>query len=205
MYRLFGMSGSGNCHKVRLLLEQLGLDYRWQEVDVVGGATREPAFLALNPNGRVPLLELEPGVLLPESNAILCYLADGTPLWPTERLARARTLQWLFFEQYTHEPAIAVARFICKFLPPDHPRRHELPRLLDRGHAALDVMEQHLSTQPFFVGDRYSIADLGLFPYTRAADEGGFDLARYPAIGAWFARVEAQPGFVAMERSGAPP
>lgn len=198
MYNVFGMSLSGNCYKVKLLLEQLGTPYTWDEVDVLGGATRQPEFLARNANGRVPLLEIEPGCYLPESNAILCYLADGTPLWPAAKLAHAQTLQWLFFEQYSHEPAIAVARFICRFLPAEHPRRAELPRLLERGYQALDVMEQHLQAHTFFVAERYTIADIALFAYTHVAAEAGFELARFPALGAWLQRVAAQPHFFPM-------
>jgi len=198
MLTVYGMSQSGNCHKLRLLLEQLRLPYAWYEVDILKGESRTDAFLAMNPNGRVPVLEIEPGVFLPESNAILCYLADGTWLWPADRLLRARTLSWLFFEQYSHEPFIAVARFICRFLPADSPRRAELPRLRDRGYQALDVMERHLAAEGYFVGGAYSIADIALYAYTHVAGEGGFDLAGYPAISAWLKRVEAQPRHSAM-------
>ena len=193
MLTVHGMSQSGNCHKVRLLLDQLALDYEWREIDILRGESRTDAFLTMNPNGRVPVLEIEPGVFLPESNAILCYLADGTRLWPQERLMRARTLSWMFFEQYSHEPYVAVARFICRFLPADNPRRSELPRLLERGYEALDVMERHLAAEPFFVGGSYSIADIALYAYTHVAHEGGFDLGDYTAISAWLNRVAAQP------------
>lgn len=198
MYKLYGMSFSGNCYKAKLLLEQLGLAYQWIEVDVMNGGTRQPDFLAMNPNGKVPTLQLESGEYLAESNAILCYLADGTRYWPEERLARAQTLQWLFFEQYSHEPYIAVARFICRFLPEEHPRRAELPRLLERGHQALAVMERHLRQREFFVGNEYTIADIALFAYTHAAADGGFDLGRYPAINGWLARVRGTAKFTAM-------
>jgi glutathione S-transferase len=198
LFTVFGMSASGNCYKVKLMLEQLGAPYRWEEVDGLNGATRTPNFLAMNANGRAPVLEIEPGRYLPESNAILCYLADGTPFWPSARLERAQTLQWMFFEQYSHEPYVAVARFICKFLPADHPRRAELPRLHERGYQALRVMEQHLAQRKFFVGERYSIADLALFAYTHCAADGGFDLSRFPAINAWLAQVRNQPAFVEL-------
>ena len=198
MYTVYGMKTSGNCYKVQLLLEQLGVPYHWEEVDIMTGITRKPGFLAKNPNGRVPTLEIEPGVFLPESNAILCYLAEGTPFWPAERLARAQALQWMFFEQYSHEPYVAVARFICKFLPADHPRHAELPRVRERGHQALAVMEKHLAQQPFFVDGAYSIADIALFAYTHAAEDGGIDLAGYPAINQWIVRVKAQPRYVPM-------
>ena len=196
MYKVFGMSTSGNCYKIKLLLEQLGVEYQWEEVDILSGATRQPAFLAMNPNGKVPTLEIEPGHYLAESNAILCYLADGSPFWPTERLSRAEALQWMFFEQYSHEPYIAVARFICKFLPVDHARRAELPRLHERGNQALAVMEQHLDRHSFFVKNTYSVADIALFAYTHVAADGGFNLKNFPAVTAWMERIKAQPKFV---------
>jgi glutathione S-transferase len=202
---VYGMSSSGNCYKVRLLLEQLAAPYEWIEIDTRSGRTRSPEFLASNPNGRVPLLELDPGRYLPESGAILYCLAEATAFWPQGRLERAEVLQWMFFEQYSHEPYIAVARFICAFLPPDHARRQELPRLHERGAAALAIMERHLAQRRFFVADTYSIADIALYAYTHAAGEGGFDLAAYPAIRAWIARIEAQPRFVRMPAAPPPP
>ncbi|HZM35130.1 MAG TPA: glutathione S-transferase family protein [Burkholderiales bacterium] len=198
MFTVYGMSDSGNCYKVRLALEQLDLPYRWVEVDSSKGETRTPAFLAMNPNGKVPTLALEGGGYLPESNAILHYLAEGTPLLPGDRLGRARALQWMFFEQYSHEPYIAVSRFILRYLPADTPRRAELPRLQERGRQALAVMERHLGAHPFFAGPAYSIADIALFAYTHCAADGGFDLAGYPAIEAWLDRVRGQPRFVAL-------
>jgi glutathione S-transferase len=196
MVTVYGMSDSGNCYKVKLLLEQLGAPYRWVEVDVLNAETRGAEFLARNPNGRVPLLEYEPGRYLPESDAILYYLAEGTRFWPAERLARAQVLQWMFFEQYSHEPCIAVARFIRKFLPADTPRLAEMPRLIERGDQALAVMEQHLAVRRFFVDEAYTVADIALYAYTHAAGDGGFDLSRYPSVTAWLRRVEAQPGYV---------
>jgi glutathione S-transferase len=196
MLTVYGMRASGNCYKVELLLRQLGVAFRWVEVNSAAGETRTPEFLAMNANGRVPLLQLQNGEFLAESNAILCYLADGSTLLPGDRLQRARALQWMFFEQYSHEPYIAVARFICGWLPADHPRRLELPRLHERGYAALDVMEKHLQEQPFFVASGYSVADIALFAYTHAAAAGGFELERYPNILAWLQRVRATPGFV---------
>jgi glutathione S-transferase len=198
MYRLYGMSASGNCHKVKLLLEQLREPYEWREVDIFQGGSRTPEYLAMNPNGRVPLLQIDAGTWLPESNAILFYLAEGTPFLPADRLQRAQVLQWMFFEQYSHEPYVAVARLICGYLPPDHERRAELPRLRERSHQALKVMEQHLAQRAFFVGERYSIADIALFAYTHVADTGGIELAPYPAIRRWIDGVCAQPFFVAM-------
>jgi glutathione S-transferase len=198
MIRIYGMSSSGNCYKVRLLCEQLALPYDWTEVDTRSGMTRTEAFLAMNPNGRVPVLELESGRFLAESDAILYYLAADSALWPRERLAQSQALQWMFFEQYSHEPYIAVARFICTTLAPEHPRRADLPRLRERGDQALGVMEQQLTRDDFFVAGRYSIADIALYAYTHAAGDGGFELARYPAVCAWLARVQAQPRFVPM-------
>ena len=198
MLKVYGTSSSGNCYKIKLLLEQLGRPYEWKEIDIMQGSTRTADFLAMNPNGKVPTLEIEPGVFLSESNAILHYIAEDTAFLPSEKLARAQVLQWLFFEQYSHEPYIAVARFICKFLPADHPRRAELPRLLERGNQALAVMETHLATRSFFVDERYSIADIALFAYTHEADVGGFELSRYPAVSRWLERVTKQPRFFPM-------
>ncbi|MGH8372686.1 MAG: glutathione S-transferase family protein [Gammaproteobacteria bacterium] len=196
MYVVYGMRASGNCYKVLLLLEQLQLPYRWVEVNSARGETRTPEFLARNPNGKIPLLEVEPGKYLSESNAILCYLAEGSGLLPATRWQRAQALQWMFFEQYSHEPYIAVARYIMKYLPADDPRTAELPRLREKGYQALAVMEQHLQQQPYFAGLAYSVADIALFAYTHTAAEGGFDLASYPAIRDWLDRVRAQAGFV---------
>jgi glutathione S-transferase len=198
MHVVYGNSDSGNCYKVKLALEQLALPYRWVETDSVAGATRTPEFLAKNPNGKVPLLELEDGSFLPESNAILWYLAEDTELAPAGRLGRARALHWMFFEQYSHEPCVAVARSIMRYLPPDSPRRAELPRLRERGHQALAVMERHLARERYFVDEVYSIADIALFAYTHCAEDGGIELAPYPAIRAWLERVRLQPRFVAM-------
>ena len=198
MLTVYGMADSGNCYKVRLALEQLQLPYRWVEVDSTKGGTRTAEFLAMNPNGKVPTLQLENGAFLPESNAILSYLAEGTPLYPAGRLGRARGLQWMFFEQYSHEPYVAVARYIRRYLPEDSPRRAELPRLQDRGHQALGVMEQHLAREPYFAGGGYSIADIALYAYTHCAADGGFDLSRFPAVNAWLARVRAQPRHAPM-------
>ena len=196
---VYGYSPSGNCHKVRLLLEQLGRSCRWVEVDSAHGETRTPDFLAKNPNGRVPMLELGDGRILVESNAILCYLAEGTKYLPADPWQRAQALAWMFFEQYSHEPYIAVARFIRGWTELDSPRRTaELPRCLERGHAALAVMEQHLAKHDWFTGPEYGVADIALFAYTDVAGHGGFDLSAYPALRGWLARVRATPGFAAM-------
>jgi glutathione S-transferase len=193
-----GFSTSGNCHKVRLLLEQLGRDYRWIEVDSSAGETQMPEFLAKNPNGKVPMIELDDGRVMVESNAILCWLADGTPYLPTDAWQKAQALSWMFFEQYSHEPYIAVARFIRGWTSADSPRRAELPKCHERGHHALAVMERHLTMQSWFTGSGYGVADITLFAYTDVAGDGGFDLAPYPAIRDWLARVRNTPGFVPM-------
>jgi glutathione S-transferase len=198
MFTVYGMASSGNCYKVMLALEQLALPYRWVEIDSSRGGTRTADFLSMNPNGKVPTLALEDGTFLPESNAILCYLAEASRLLPAERLGRARVLQWMFFEQYSHEPYIAVVRFILHYLPPDSPRRAELPRLLERGNQALAVMEQHLQREPYFAAGRYSVADIALFAYTHSAGDFGFDLKKYPAVASWLDRVRSQPRFVPL-------
>jgi len=196
MITVYGMKTSGNCYKVQLLLEELGRPYRWIEVDSAAGETRTADYLSKNPNGKVPLLELDDGRRLAESNAILCYLAEGSPLLPADPWQRAQCLQWLFFEQYSHEPFIAVARFICLWLDEQHPRRAELPRLRERGYQALAVMEKHLAANAWFSARSYGVADIALFGYTHCANEGGFDLGAYPAVLAWLDRVRAKPGFV---------
>jgi glutathione S-transferase len=195
---VYGYSPSGNCHKVRLLLEQLGRAYHWIETDSSAGATRTPAYLAMNPNGKVPAIRREDGRVLTESNAILFWLAEGTPFLPVDPWQRAQALSWMFFEQYSHEPYIAVARFIRGWTAPDSPRRTELPRLRERGDLALAVMERHLSAETWFSGPDYGIADIALFAYTDVAADGGFDLNRYPRLQGWLARVRATPSFVPM-------
>lgn len=199
MLTIYGMKASGNCYKVQLLLEILARPYRWVDVNSAAGETRTPAYLAKNPNGKVPLLETETGQYLPESNAILCYIASDTALFPKDKWHQANVLQWLFFEQYSHEPYIAVARYIKKYLPETHERRADLPRLLERGYQALDVMEKHLAEHVFLVTSGFSIADIALFAYTHDAATGGFDLSRYPHLQNWLERVRSQPGFVVQE------
>ncbi len=198
MTTVHGMSASGNCHKVRMLLEHMGRPYRWAEVDSAHGATRTPEYLAINPNGKVPVLELDDGRVLVESNAILFYLAEGTRYLPEDPWQRAQALSWMFFEQYSHEPNIAVARFIRGWTPLDSPRRAQLPALLERGHQALAVMEIHLRAAEWFTGAYYGIADMALFCYTDCAADGGFQLERYPALVGWLERVRATPRFLAM-------
>jgi glutathione S-transferase len=196
MLTLYDYLDSGNGFKLRLLLSQLEIPYRLVELDIMRGETRTPEFLARNPNGRIPTVQLEDGTFLTESDAILWYFADGTPFLPSERIARAQVLQWMFFEQYSHEPYIATTRFILRHLPSDSPRRAEITDRKKRGHDALDVMEKHLATRRYFVGDRYSIADIALYAYTHVADQGTFDLTRYPNVLAWLGRVKDQPNYV---------
>ena len=196
MLRLYDDPISGNGYKVRLVLTQLGVPFEYVTLDIVKSETRTPAFLAKNPNGRIPTLRLEDGTHLAESNAIAWYLAEGTKLAPQDRLARGQTLQWMFFEQYSHEPYIAVARFWKHVATVTEEAQRRMPELMKRGYAALGVMEQHLARRSFFVGERYGLADIALYAYTHVADEGGFDLAPYPAIRSWLARVAAQPNHI---------
>ena len=198
MPRLYDYLDSGNGYKIRLLFALLQRPYSWTELDIMKGETRTPQFLAKNANGRIPTLELDDGTFLAESDAILWYLAEGTPFIPADRVGRARVLQWMFFEQYSHEPFVATPRYICRHFPADHPRRAELPARLEKGHAALKVMEGHLATRQFFVNDRYSIADIALYAYTHVAPDGGLDLAPYPKVREWLARVAAQPHYVQL-------
>lgn len=193
MLTLYDSMSSGNCYKVRLLLRQLGRSFQSFELDIDRSETRSAAFLAKNPNGRVPALELADGRVLAESGAILWYLAEGSPFIPADPFVRAQMLQWMFFEQYSHEPYVAVARFIKLHCPAGGPRDAELPACYEKGAAAFAVMEAHLAKRAFFAGESYSIADIALYAYSHVAEEGGFDLSPYPAIAAWFARVRAQP------------
>jgi glutathione S-transferase len=193
MMRLYHMQSSGNCYKVRLAAHQLDLALELIEVDILGGETRRAPFLARNPNGRVPLLELDDGRCLPESSAILFYLAEGTPLLPADRFTRAQALQWMCFEQYSHEPFIAVARFWWSLKPGGREtKKHQFSEWHDKGHAALKVMDEHLANHDFFAG-AYSIADIALYAYTHVAHEGAFDLARYKALNTWLRRVAREP------------
>jgi glutathione S-transferase len=200
MLTVYDFTGSGNGYKTWLLLSQLGVPYKRVERDILKGETRTPEFLKKNPNGRIPTLELEDGTFLFESGAILWYLAEGTKFAPTDRLERAQTLQWMFFEQYSHEPYVAVARFWKHFFDKLTPQQEAaLPDIMKKGYAALDVMERHLEGRDFFVGKRYGLADISLYGYTHVAHEGGFELARYPRITAWLARIAAQPNHIAID------
>jgi len=200
---LHQMQDSGNCYKVRLAARQLGIAITLKEYPLHGGETRKPEFLAKNPNGRVPLLELEDGRTLPESCAILWYLAEGTKLVPESKWDRAQALQWMFFEQYSHEPYVAVARFWLHYAPKAElaKKQHLVGEWHDKGNAALGVMNTHLTKHDWFAGPNYSIADISLYGYTHCAAEGGFNLADYPAVTKWLARVARQPGHIPLEES----
>ena len=196
MYKVYGDVNSGNCYKITLLLTQLEQPFQWIPVDILKQETRTPEFLDKNPNGRIPVLEWEEGQFLWESNAIMYFLSERTQFFPSDKLKRAQVLQWLFFEQYSHEPYIATSRYLIRYLNGAEKYKEVLAEKRPKGYAALDVMEKHLSKYPFFVGDKYSIADIGLYAYTHVADEGGFDLSDYPAILAWFKRIESQPHYI---------
>jgi glutathione S-transferase len=187
---------SGNCYKVRLLLAHLGVPYERLELDVIDRSDRREVLGELNPGLRVPTLVLDDGRPLGESGAILAYLADGTPYLPDDRYERAQVLQWMFFEQYSHEPYVAVVRFWVALSPDRAPEEEEVEAKRRGGYAALEAMERHLATREFFAAGRYTIADIALYGYTHVAHEGGFDLSPYPAVLAWLDRVAAQPGHV---------
>ena len=197
--KIYGDHRSGNCYKLELLCALLDLDYEWQTVDIMRGDTRTPDFLARNPNAKVPLLELDDGRCLAESNAILLFLAEGSRLVPTEPFSRARMLQWLFFEQYSHEPYIAVARFIALYLGLPEERRADYLSKQAGGYKALDVMETQLQNSPYLVADEPSLADIALYAYPHVAADGGFELTGYPAITTWLRRIESLPGYQPMK------
>ena len=196
---VYGDSRSGNCYKIQLLLSILGKQVDWEEVDILKGATQTPAFLQKNPNGKIPLLEMEDGRTLSESNAILNFLAEGSALIPRSSFDLAKMLQWQFFEQYSHEPYIAVARFINLYLGLPEERKAEYAAKQAGGHKALAVMEEQLSRTPFLTGSQLSLADISLYAYTHVAHEGGFDLTAYPAVNNWLNLVEDHKGYTPMK------
>ena len=197
--KVYGDSRSGNCYKVKLACAELGIVYEWQEVDIMAGDTRTPEFLAMNPNGKIPVLALPNDRYLAESNAIIAYLADGTRLLGRDAFERAQVLQWMFFEQYSHEPNIATARFVVKYLGNPPERAQWLEERRKAGYKALGVMEQVLADAPFMVGEDFTLADVSLFAYTHVAHEGGFDLGGYPAIRGWIERIRERPRFLPMD------
>ena len=198
MLTLYSTQTSGNSYKVRLMLAMLGRPFRLVEVDIFAGENRTPEFLAMNPEGRVPLLDVD-GRLLAESNAILFFLAEGSRFLPADPLDRAETLRWMFFEQHSHEPGIAAARFWLKQVRGGRElRAHDVDRWMEEGYAALKVMERHLAGRRYFVGDALTIADLALYAHTHVVEEGDFSLATFPAIRGWLDRVAGEPGHVDM-------
>lgn len=198
MYKVYGDYRSGNCYKIKLMLHLRGIAYEWIPIDILKDETQSEAFLAKNPNGKIPVLELEDGTCLWESNAILNFLADGSEFLPSEPRLRTQVLQWQFFEQYSHEPYVAVARFIQLYQGLPETRRAEYEECHVRGYKALKVMEKQLQRTPYLVGEHYSIADIALYAYTHVADEGGFDLSAYPAVRNWLDRVASHPQHVSM-------
>jgi len=194
---LYNSQMSGNCYKVRMILARLGIRYRRIELDPNDRSNRKEVLGGKNPDLRIPTIELDDGRCLAESDAILFYFAEGTPYLPEDRFERAKVLQWMFFEQYSHEPHIAVARNWLSYRKQWDPAA--LAERQAAGYRTLDAMEAHLRDTPFFVGGRFTIADIALYAYTHVAGEGGFDLERYPAIRAWLARVAALPGHVPID------
>jgi glutathione S-transferase len=202
MLRLYDFLPSGNGYKIRLLLTQIGMPFERVEVNILTQETRTPEFLSKNPNGKIPVLEIESGKYLAESNAIMIYLSEGTEFLPYDRFLRAQVLKWLFFEQNSHEPFIATSRFLISILGKTEEYKEVIEQKREPGYAALRIMENHLTSNNFFVGKRYTIADMGLFAYTHVADEGGFDLTQFPAIQAWIERVKAQPRYISITAEG---
>ena len=196
--KLYGDRASGNCYKVILAASLLGLEYEFVAIDILAGDTQTADFLALNPNGKIPLLQLDDGRCLSESNAIINFLAMGSELYPADPFEQARVLQWQFFEQYSHEPYIAVARFIAKYLGLPEERREEYEAKQAGGKRALSIMEDQLRQTGFICGEELTVADISLFAYTHVAHEGGFDLAAYPALQEWIDSIKRLPGFEAM-------
>ena len=190
---IYGDSISGNCLKVKFIADRLALPYDWVEVRVLDKETRTPEFLAMNPAGQVPTVILDDGRPLAQSNAIILHLAEGSALSPADAYARAKMLEWMFWEQYSHEPYVATVRSLIRHHAPDSPRLAEIPERRAKGNQALAVMEKHLERRSFFVNERYSVADIALYAYTQVAPDGGIDLTPYPNVLAWIGRVAAQP------------
>ena len=202
--KLYGMTGSGNCWKPAVLMQQLEIPFQWVEVNLLKSESRTPEYLAKNANGKVPLLEVTDSGetrFLAESNAMLCYLADGTHLLPDDRWQRAKVLEWLFFEQYSHEPYIATVRWWVHFMNKQIEWKEKIAEAMKKGYAALGIMERQLAQTPFLAGTYYSVADIALYAYTHVAHQGGYTLEKFPAIRAWLARVEQQPRFERMASS----
>ena len=197
--KIYGDIQSGNCYKIKLLLSLLDISHEWVHVDILTGGTKSESFLSKNPNGQIPVLELDDGRFISESNAIMNYLASGSSYLPNDNFDRAKILQWQFFEQYSHEPYIAVARYIAKYLGLPEDRKLEFESKQEGGHKALKVMESQLEKTPYLVGENLTIADISLYGYTHVAHEGGFDLTQYLAILNWLERIQQQPKYIGME------
>ena len=200
MLRVYGDMQSGNCYKIKLLMQFLNIEHEWNHIDILAGETKSDEFISKNSNSQIPVLELDENEYLSESNAILNYLSEGSPFLPESGLPRAKVLQWQFFEQYSHEPNIAVARYINKYLglPPEKVSEYESKQ--SGGYKALTVMEQQLSDTQFLVGDTPTIADVSLYAYTHVANEGGFNLNTFPKINEWIKRIEALPNYIPMPK-----
>lgn len=197
--KVYGDYYSGNCYKVALLCNHLGISHDWVAIDILAGESHTPEFEVKNPNGKIPMLELDDGRVLTESNAILNYLADGSDLLPSDSFGRAQVLQWQFFEQYSHEPYIAVARYIKRYLGLPDDRLDEFHAKQSGGHKALQVMQTQLQSSDWLAGSAFSIADISLYAYTHVAGEGGFELDTYPAVQRWLERIEALPNHLSMD------
>lgn len=196
--KIYGDVRSGNCYKLKLLCALLSIEHDWVAIDILRGETRSEEFLAMNPNAQIPVCVTDDGAILTQSNAILYYLGQGSPYWPVDPLAQTRVLEWQFFEQYSHEPGVAVARFIRLYQGMPEDRRDEYQACLQAGYRALDVMEARLQQQDYLAVDTVSLADISLYAYTHVAHEGGFDLAAYPAIGAWISRIQGMDAYIPM-------
>lgn len=199
MLTIYGDIISGNCYKAYLLANLLDLEISWQDINILRGEAATESFKKLNPNAKVPLLVLEDGNVISESNAIINYMAEGSDYLPNDRFLRAKILEWQFFEQYSHEPFIAVARFINKYQGLPAERKAEYESKQPGGHKALSIMEKQLNSTPFLVGNEFTIADISLYGYTHVADEGGFDLSGYPAINRWMDAIQSLPNYIGMQ------
>lgn len=197
--KIYGDSCSGNCYKVQLVCALLNVDYQWIDINILKGDTNNQSFLDKNPNGKIPLLELDDGRFIVESNAIINYLAFGSSLLPIDPFDLAKVQQWQFFEQYSHEPYIAVARFIAKYLGLPEDRRADYESKQEGGYKALTIMEQQLQQTSFLIGEKFTTADISLYAYTHVANEGGFELAKFPNIMNWLKKVSLQANFIAMK------
>lgn len=198
MYKLYDFLPSGNSYKVRLLLNLLGISFERINVNILEGETQTSQFLSKNPNGKIPLLEIAPGKFLAESNAILYYLSQGTQFFPSDKYAQAQIMQWLFFEQYSHEPNIATSRYWISILKQPEKYQTQLQQKHQLGNSALQVMEQYLGDQKFLVSEAYTIADIALYGYTHVAEEGRFNLQQFPSILSWLNRIAAHPNHISI-------